>query len=500
MKAITVLLAVFACVTAATECFSHTPIRPLAYAPSTPGFTTAFSQKGLDYVKDVGIAILEKKISTVVIKDLNGTADATVVIGKIDYDLSNIHINDVAFTQASVQIQKDVGLHVVIQNSGASGSLDWHWRGQRWPHVHGTGKANFSFTLDADLMLQFTVVDDHLQISSIPAKVTVDNFDVDIHDTKNGWFYKIILGLFDGVLKNAIANGLQKAFPTSITDSIDKALMNVPIRQQVVDPVIFDIGLIRQPLFTDSVFRLYEAGDSYIKSDPTPCPSTTCHAVQLPEAVTSTRMVQMYMSESVPTSLARAFMMAGFLKYTVTNSILPPNFLFKLNTLLLKPYLPALQAAYPDSDVHLVASVTETPQISFIAGVGASAKVDGTLTIMVQNTTGSSLYVEAIVLDIEVKAVALASLAGWQVYGKVSNTSLIATVKSSNVGFVDNKNIQFILNFALQYALPSINELLKNGVTLPNVPGFSISGADITHGQGYLSLGIDVSYNVSATR
>jgi len=497
MKAITILFALFGCAYAATECYSHAPIRPLEYAPATPGFTTAFSQKGLDYLKDTGIAILQKKISTVVIKELNGTANASVLIGNIDYDLTNIHINTVTFSEATVKIEKDTGLHVTMQQSGATGSLNWKWRGQRWPHVHGSGQANFSFTMDVDLMLKFLAVDDHLQIASIPAEVDVDNFDVDIHDTQGGWFYTFILTLFNGVVKNAIANGLENAFPTSITESIDKALMNVPVRQQVVDPVIFDIGLIRQPLFTDSVFRLYEAGDSYVKTNPTPCPSTTCHGVVLPEAVTSARMVQMYMSDSVPTSLARAFMLAGFLQYTVTQDIMPSNFPIKLNTKLLKPYFPALEQAYPDNDVHVIASVVETPQINFIEGVGASVKVDGTLTFMV-NTTNS--YVEAIVLAVEIKGVGLASLAGWQVYGVVSNTSLVATVKSSNVGFVDNRGPQFVLNWGLQYAVPSINEALKNGVTLPNVPGFSISGADITHGAGYLSLALDVAYNVSSAK
>jgi len=483
-----------------TSCFSHTPIRALADAPKTPGFTTAFSQKGLDYVKDVGIAVLQKKISTVVIPDINGTAYPSFLTGNVDYKVSNLHINSVIFGKTTIEIQKDKGLHIAFQSSGASGALDWHFREQRFPHVQGTGKADFNFTMDIDLLLQFTVKDDHLQISSIPAKVSVGQFDINIHDTQTGWLYKFAIWLFQNVIKNSIADGLQNAFPTTITEGIDKALLAVPIRQQIVDPVIFDIGLIRQPLFADSVFRLYEAGDSYDKANPTPCPSTTCHAVDLPETLSPNRMVQMYMSDFVPTSLARAFMLAGFLEYTVTNAILPSGFPFKLNTKLLAPYLPPLQKAYPDNDVHLIAKVTETPQISFVQGAGVSVVTIGTFTIMVQNSTDSPLYVEAIVLDIQIKAVAAASLGGWQVYGQVSNTTLIATVKSSKVGPVDNKNIQFVLNYALQFGLPSINTILKNGISLPNVPGFSISGSDIAYGQGYLSLALDVAHNVTAAR
>jgi len=486
--------------TTTTSCFSHAPIRALADAPKTPGFSTAFSQKGLDYVKDVGIAVLQKKISTIVIPDINGTAYASFIVGNVDYKVSNIHINSIVFGNTTIKIQKDKGLHIAFQSSGASGTLDWHFREESFPHISGTGKADFNFTMDIDLVLQFEVKDDHLQISSIPATVSVGTFDINIHDTQTGWFYTFALWLFKNVIRNSIASGLQDAFPTTITEGIDQALLDVPIRQQIVDPVIFDIGLIRQPLFTDSVFRLYEAGDSYNKLNPTPCPSTTCHAMELPETLSPNRMVQMYMSDFVPTSLARAFMLSGFLQYTVTNSILPSGFPFKLNTKLLAPYLPPLQKAYPDNDVHLVANVTETPQIIFVQGAGVSIQTVGTFSIMVQNSTDSPLYIEAIVLDVQIKSVAAASLGGWQVYGQVSNTSLIATVKSSKVGYVDNKNIQFVLNFALQYALPSINTILKNGISLPNVPGFSISGSDITYGQGYLSLALDVAYNVTAAR
>lgn len=41
-------------------CFSHEPIRPLIDAPRVPGFIGEIHQRGLDYFKEVGMAILEQ--------------------------------------------------------------------------------------------------------------------------------------------------------------------------------------------------------------------------------------------------------------------------------------------------------------------------------------------------------------------------------------------------------------------------------------------------------
>lgn len=88
-------------------------------------------------------------------------------------------------------------------------------------------------------------------------------------------------------------------------------MMKIPVRQQIVPPVVFDIGLVRQPLFADSVFRFYEAGDSYDEANVQPCPKEECPVVELPSELTASRMVQMYMSDFVPSSLARAFLLSG---------------------------------------------------------------------------------------------------------------------------------------------------------------------------------------------
>lgn len=106
---------------------------------------------------------------------------------------------------------------------------------------------------------------------------------------------------------------------------------------------------MKQPLFTDTVFRLYEAGDSYVQGNPTPCSESECPLTALPEGLDDQKMIQMYMSDFVPTSLSRAFRLAGEMKinlfgfihilglmsYNITPDMVPPTFPYKLTTKLI---------------------------------------------------------------------------------------------------------------------------------------------------------------------
>lgn len=151
----------------------------------------------------------------------------------------------------------------IRKNTAAQGTLDWSWQRIGWIHPGGEGSANFSVALDIQLPLRFSEVDNHLQVSSIPAKVNINKFDVKVSPSPsidcaekirspemqgegflsysvhfNRWFLSFLIKALNGVLKSIIESQLEKAFPTTITQDINTALMKVT-----------------QPMLTDDINR-----------------------------------------------------------------------------------------------------------------------------------------------------------------------------------------------------------------------------------------------------
>ncbi|PRP74903.1 bactericidal permeability-increasing protein-like, partial [Planoprotostelium fungivorum] len=495
MKAGLIILLCLASVVIAREdvkCYSHAPIRSLFDAPTVPGFSTAFSQKGLDYVKTVGIDILKKRLPTLEVPEVNGTTKVAFI--SVYYEVKNLHFKDIEFGSSDITIVAGKGVQVNIKDSKAEGSLDWHWQQQSFPHLHGTGSATFSLSLSLSLFFQFEAEKDHLQLEPIPATVDISDLTVRV-DATGGWFYNTLLWLLEGIIKGQVSSALETAFPSTITGDINQALMQIPVRQQIVHPVVFDIGLVRQPLFADSVFRFYEAGDSYDENNIQPCPKEECPVVELPSELTASRMVQMYMSDFVPSSLARAFLLSGLLQYRVTPDMVPPTFPFQLTTKVLAAICPRLAKFYPDNKAELIVNVTSTPKVRFVEGRGVDVTIDGVLSVLVLNDTQ---WIEALAIENVIHADATVKLGGWSVYGQISNFTMTAAVIRSTIGRVDIEPVHASIQFILDYLLPAANVILKTGIRLPAVPGFSIAQSDIFYGPGYLSLGLDLAYNAAA--
>lgn len=71
------------------------------------GFKTSISQTGLNYLKDVGMQVLEQRFGTVTIPDQQGEADTP--IGKIDWNIKGLVMDHITFPATSLKIEPGLG-------------------------------------------------------------------------------------------------------------------------------------------------------------------------------------------------------------------------------------------------------------------------------------------------------------------------------------------------------------------------------------------------------
>ncbi|PRP81085.1 bactericidal permeability increasing protein-like [Planoprotostelium fungivorum] len=157
-------------------CVSHKPFR-LSAQEALPGFSTAFSENGLDYFTKVGLELLSQKLKNLTIPSISGIASVTIV-GDIQYNITQLNLGELDFSNSQLDIVPGVGLSVTVKRALSSGSFNWHWEEQSWPHIHGTGTADFTFVLSLNMQLAFSAVDDHLQLKTVSPTVSIDDLEI----------------------------------------------------------------------------------------------------------------------------------------------------------------------------------------------------------------------------------------------------------------------------------------------------------------------------------
>ena len=105
------------------------------------GLKSLVTQKGLDYVKQIGSEILMQRIKTVKLPNISGEAGTPV--GTISYQLTNLVLTGLAIPTTSINLESG---KVKIAASGITChvSMDWHYRENHWPHVSDGGSASIS--------------------------------------------------------------------------------------------------------------------------------------------------------------------------------------------------------------------------------------------------------------------------------------------------------------------------------------------------------------------
>ncbi|PRP82889.1 lipopolysaccharide-binding protein [Planoprotostelium fungivorum] len=471
-------------------CVSHKPIRPLSRT-ALPGFSTAFSQNGLDYFRGVGLQLLSEKLNHLKVPDITGVAK--VWPAKFNYNVSSIHLEDVDLSSSTIEIVPGVGLSITVTKGSTKGDFNWHWQQQGIIHPHGTGTANLTVALSANMKFTFAAVNDHLQLDAVDPTVTIDTLQVHVN-SKNSWFYNFLIEVLTPVLKNNIANQLNKAIQTTIESKLNELLLSVPIRQTIRSPLIFDIGLLRDPQFSADSFRLYESGESYDSSNVTECPDQVCVQRVLPDTTTQ-RMAQVYVSDYVANSMGYAAYLSGMIAAQVTPDMVPSTSPFKLDTGSLKAVLPPLYEKYPNSPVILNISASRPPAVTFNS-TGVTVTVFLKIDFYVETSSGR-VYALSVQGDISGPATVLTNNS--IVYPKLGKfLPQDWVVLESSMGDINIAKLTGAIKFIVSYAVNTLNIKYASGVSLPTVDGLEFVNPTLNLSEGFLSLEVDFVFHPSS--
>jgi len=165
------------------------------------------TQRGLDYIRHVGLPLLEKEISNLNIPDISGVTKTP--LGAIEYKISKVRIQNVSIPKSNLTIDEKDGLTISCSHADLDLKSNWKFQEKSWPHIKDSGAVDIR------------VYDIHLEITVF----------LDTHDEKNPEVVtrKCVLGIksvnvkFNGgaswlynIFANAIANDLKGMISTEV--------------------------------------------------------------------------------------------------------------------------------------------------------------------------------------------------------------------------------------------------------------------------------------------
>jgi len=453
-----------------------------------PGFSTIFSQKGLDYFSDVGIDVLNQAVSKIQVPDMSGDIGA---LGGIHYTLTQVKTSSMSFSQGTilpVDMQILKCLEVGIKSFKTDATVHWDYKRNSWPQITGSGDARLHVEAEISVYVSLTNVNEHLQAQVVGQSVNIKTLDINVYNGKGSDFYNFILKLVHNDIKNAISSQLGQAIKANVEGGLNKVLMNFLVMQNLGSNIMFDIGMSRNPMYDLDLLTLFESGESSIKGSDAECPTSVCPQYDLPISKPDTA-VRMFLSEYVASSLAYVTQKSGLMVINLGSNDVPAGSIVKLNTDFLRGAIPALYNQYPGKNVSIQSNVDSSPIVKFTPK-GATVKATGLMRVFVE---GVSKPVFILTGDMTSSGVAI--LDNWTLKGQLFYINSTWNILQSDIGLFPMAPVQYLMDFfATAVVIPQVNQKLSSGIALPSVDGLKFLDTKVSWSDHYLMLDTEVEY------
>ncbi|XP_064388193.1 bactericidal permeability-increasing protein-like [Halichondria panicea] len=473
--------------------------RSKSQAPN-PGFRTAITNKGLSYVLQVGLPILKQELSSVHIPDISGSTHVNVV-GKVEYSLKNIHLNDLTFGKSSLVTKRGDGLLLTASQISLQGKADWHYKIKVLFPISDSGSMDLS-TSGVSLSVGVVIGSDpkgHATLTTKECSFSISHLHVKFHGGAS-WLYNLFDGQIAGAIKKGLNGQICDVASKAINDQGNKALESLPVIVPVDSVAAIDYALVRPPNFTDWYIETDHKGEFFPVSDTKKeSPFTPPLLPPLSSLVNSTscKMMYLWLTDYVANTAALVYQRAGKLHYMITPDMIPSNSFVKLDTQAIATFLgaPGLKQKYPNMSMQILLNTTMHPFINISrSGANFSVPSEAVFYVKTKNRTVPAFTISIIaILDAKAK---LVQAGGKEVI--VANATYVSAsfaVATSDIGKIDLANFQGLFNnLANSLVIKQINKFLNKGLALPTVDGISFMDANISFGKGYVMVATDIIY------
>lgn len=463
-----------------------------------PGFRVAITAKGLDYGRQVGVALLESSLRDLSIPDLTGSVKISFGIGHITFTwtVSQVQIQSLSIPTSSLTTGSN-GL--TLKASSISAKTGGHINvndGHDFPHVSASTDLDITFS---GVSFSVSILFGNDSNGRGTAKTSGCTASVaDAHVSFHGgdsWIYKVVneIADFDKQLRDNFAPQFCKGVTDAINGQLNHALETAPVIVKVDNYAEINYALIQSPVYTTNSITTLHKGEFQSIANPTEAPFSP---PPLPPINDTSEMVYIWLTEYVVNTAGLVYHESGFLAYNITPNRVPKGIPLQLNTTSFKLIIPELYNKYPNMAMVLGVKTTKPPQMQIVP---TSANLTAVGEVNVQVITPNKTVVSAFVMGLTVYMNAYAWVHPNGTKQVISaNITLLKfdfNIISSNIGTIStdllNNAVQLLVNL---FVIPAANIYAGRGLEIPLVDGISFVSPKVSFGEGYVLVSSNVNY------
>ncbi|XP_053309119.1 bactericidal permeability-increasing protein [Spea bombifrons] len=451
-----------------------------------PGFVVRLTQKGLDYARQEGMAVLQQQLAKIHLPDFSGSTHVGH-FGKVKYSFHSLNIRSFQLPSSQINLVPGVGLKMTI--SGAFIQIDGQWKIH---YLHVSTHGGF------DLKVEGLTISVGLKLGSdgsgrptiTPSDCSNHIGEVKVHISgKFGWLADLFHRSIEKDLRNAIEKQICPLVSESITSKLEPLLQTLPVTAKIDNVAAIDYSLTGPPSVMAEFVDVQLKGEFFILNNHT-TPPFSPSALSLP--VDHNLMVYFGVSDYLFNSAGFVYQSAGKLCFTITDDMVPKDFNIRLNTSSFGTLIPQISKMYPNMLMKLKVLTTSAPFLTIQPGnLTISPVADIQAFAILPNSSLAPLFV----LSVTTTAVAKVGVSTGRIVGNLDLSRIQMDLKHSDVGTFSVTILNVAVNYYLSHIiLPQVNAILNKGYPLPLLDHVQLTDVILRPSEHFLLFGANVHY------
>ncbi|XP_062948009.1 lipopolysaccharide-binding protein [Cynocephalus volans] len=453
---------------------------------ANPGMVARITDKGLEYAAREGLLALQSELHRIMLPDFTGDVKIPH-FGHGRYEFHSLNIHSCELLSSALGPLPGQGLSFTISDSSI--------------RVQGRWKVRKSFVRlqgSFDLHVKDITISVNLQLGSEPSgrpTVTATSCSTHIHDVEVdisgdlGWLLNLFHNHIESKFRRTLESKICEMIQESVTSDLQPYLQTLPVTTEIDSFAGIDYRLTEAPRATAQKLDVMLKGEIFNLNHRSPV-TFFAPVMSLPEE--HNQMVYFAISDYVFNTASLVYHEAGYLNFSITDDMIPPDSTIRLTTKSFRGFAPRLARLYPNMNLELQGAMVSAPLLNFSPGnlsLAPQMEIEG---FVLQPSSGRELVFQ---LSVATNMSATLSFNASKITGFLMPGKVQVELKESKVGVFNVELLEVLLNYYILHILyPKVNDKLAKGFLLPLLKRIQLYDLVLQIRKDFLFLGANIQY------
>ncbi|XP_005392593.1 PREDICTED: lipopolysaccharide-binding protein [Chinchilla lanigera] len=454
---------------------------------ANPGLVARITDKGLAYAAQEGLSALQKELQEITLPDLDGDFKISR-IGRGNYEFHSLDIRSCELRSSALKPLPSHGLSLSVTDSSI------HVQGRWKVKVHRFLKLQGSF----DLQVKGITIIVNLLLGSEPSgrpMVTASSCNSHIEKVEAdlsgglGWVLKLFHDQIESRFRRTLESKICEIVEESVTSDLQPYLQTLPVTAEIDSFLDVDYSLTEAPQATAQMLDVMFKGEIFHHDHRSPV-ALLPPVLSLPED--HSQMVYFAISDYVFNTASLVYYQAGYMNFSITDDMIPPDSPFRLTTKSFRAFAPRIARLYPNMNLELQGGVVSAPLLNLSPGnlsLAPQMEIEG--FVLLPDSVRKSVFRLGVATNVS----ATLTFNSSRITGILDPGKLHVELKESRVGVFNVELLGGFLNyFMVNNVYPEVNEKLAQGFPLPLLKRIQLYDLVFQIHKDFLFLGANVQY------